>query len=56
LYSSRRCENKGQDNKYWEKYGRRGSANFYHGEAVQTPLYPSLWFMPALVTVLTTEE
>jgi hypothetical protein len=29
LYSSRRCENKGQDTRYWEKYGRRGCANFY---------------------------
>jgi hypothetical protein len=37
LYSSRRCENKGENTRYWEKYGRRGCANFYHGEAVQTP-------------------
>jgi hypothetical protein len=29
LYSSRRCENKGQDARYWENYGRRGCANFY---------------------------
>jgi hypothetical protein len=34
LYSSRRCENKGQDTMYWEKYGRTGCTNFYHG--VQT--------------------
>jgi hypothetical protein len=29
LCSSRRWENKGQDTRYWEKYGRRGCANFY---------------------------
>jgi hypothetical protein len=29
LYSSRRCENKGQDTRYWENYGRRGCTNFY---------------------------
>jgi hypothetical protein len=29
LYSSRRCENKGQDTRYWENYGKRGYANFY---------------------------
>jgi hypothetical protein len=29
LYSSRRCENKGQDTRYWENYGRRGCVNFY---------------------------
>jgi hypothetical protein len=48
LYSSRRCENKGQDTRYWGNYGRRGCANFYmerlckllYGEVVQTPLFP----------------
>jgi hypothetical protein len=48
LYSSRRCENKGQDTRYWGYYGRRGCANFYmerlckllHEEVVQTPLFP----------------
>jgi hypothetical protein len=27
LYSSRRCETKGQDTGCWEKYGRRGHAS-----------------------------
>jgi hypothetical protein len=41
LYSPRRCENKGQArHQVLEKYGRRGCVNFYHGEAVQTPLFP----------------
>jgi hypothetical protein len=29
LYSSRRCENKGQETRYWEKYGSKGYTNFY---------------------------
>jgi hypothetical protein len=45
LYFSRRCENKGQDTKYWEKYGRRVYANFYM-ERLCKPLCPSPGFMP----------
>jgi hypothetical protein len=38
--------NKGQDTRYWEKYSRRSCANFYYGEAVQAPLFPSPGSMP----------
>jgi hypothetical protein len=45
LFSSRRCRNKGQDTRCWEKYGRRSFASSYCGEALEAPLFPSPGFI-----------
>jgi hypothetical protein len=45
LYSSRRCENKGQDTRYWRNYGRRGCANSIISQSRVHTWFPTLYFI-----------